>query len=824
MGASMTDSESLARCGAEEFLRQEAELLQIKPGAEIGALALSGGGIRSASFALGLLQAFAKADALRAFKYLSTVSGGGYAGAALNWGRHITGLDPKDFLLDPSPQKNLPVGADSLLAHIRRRANYLAPNKRIDLLAAGYNAMRGAIASFLFYSWMMLLGFVAVAALAYVVGWGVEHFCDAIPKLAGLVGACGFEPSFVARAGLGGLAALIVVQVVATLWAFAYFLRDFVSQDDYATRLNVVVQSGWELKLYLGALVATLLPTLHGLISAAPIFGAGTDVASQSLVSAIIAAVGGIAAKISTFSQLNPKQRALALRGAAILILAALLLLVYAAGSWVVGTVLGAAGWAPVAAVEDAVDLAMQRAALGGALILLLGSFAVWWLAPGLPGPNFLSMHRFYRDRLMEIFLPEFNGIAWISRDDKHSLAGRRRGKKPLTEALNSLTKRSQQETVSREVGLNVSVWHDPDTFSLVSAKPSADAEGEPYLYPLINTNLVAVHAEQQLLCQRGGDSFLFSPLFCGSDATGWIDSESYIGGEGDRALSYITAVAISGAAANPNTGEGGALQRSPAVATLMTWLNLRLGYWMPAPSRVRKDAAGKVQRPIATLWNPGFTSLCHGGASESGGDFIEVSDGGHFDNMGLYELFRRRVRCIILSDAAADEQRQFGDLAHSLTLARSDFGVSVYFGPPEEMNAALNDRGYALGAIRYPAVDNLPVLEGLLILVKPTRLKSMPVTSWAYGEASPAFPQETTADQFFSEKQFEAYRQLGRHIGTTLMQDMDGGGGMDDRYCVLCDAQRRFHGDAVPQNAAAGKIDLGPLKRVLGPGMKVAG
>ena len=72
--------------------------------APLTALALSGGGIRSAAFALGVMQKFAAADYLRLFDYLSTVSGGGFIGSSLTW--FTSGLfkakTSVDFGLDPT--------------------------------------------------------------------------------------------------------------------------------------------------------------------------------------------------------------------------------------------------------------------------------------------------------------------------------------------------------------------------------------------------------------------------------------------------------------------------------------------------------------------------------------------------------------------------------------------------------------------------------------------------------------------------------------------------------------------------------------------------
>ena len=65
-------------------------------------LALSGGGIRSASFGLGVIQAFLEHGIMQKIDYLSTVSGGGYIGSSLSWYRHLHS-DPKDFFDETNP-------------------------------------------------------------------------------------------------------------------------------------------------------------------------------------------------------------------------------------------------------------------------------------------------------------------------------------------------------------------------------------------------------------------------------------------------------------------------------------------------------------------------------------------------------------------------------------------------------------------------------------------------------------------------------------------------------------------------------------------------
>lgn len=99
-------------------------------------LALSGGGIRSATFALGLLQSLAREKALGGFHNLSTVSGGGYAGAFLQGAIQRFNLEGACDLLtaavhDDEARLGDPpsMPANRPLRHLREYSNYLSPKK-----------------------------------------------------------------------------------------------------------------------------------------------------------------------------------------------------------------------------------------------------------------------------------------------------------------------------------------------------------------------------------------------------------------------------------------------------------------------------------------------------------------------------------------------------------------------------------------------------------------------------------------------------------------------------------------------------------------------
>ncbi len=161
----------------------------------------------------------------------------------------------------------------------------------------------------------------------------------------------------------------------------------------------------------------------------------------------------------------------------------------------------------------------------------------------------------------------------------------------------------------------------------------------------------------------------------------------------------------------------------------------------------------------------------------------IELSDGGHFENLALYELIRRKPGLIIASDAGADPDFLFGDLANAVERIGVDFGARIRFedkkygltkllpgsGPKGMMKKKYNiaKKGFALAKITY--YDGT---EGDLIYIKTTLIDDLPASIYGYKNANPAFPDQSTTDQFFDEKQFEAYRELGYQVTQRMFED----------------------------------------------------
>lgn len=285
------------------------------------------------------------------------------------------------------------------------------------------------------------------------------------------------------------------------------------------------------------------------------------------------------------------------------------------------------------------------------------------------------------------------------------------------------------------------------------------------------------------------------------------------------EALSLGRWTAISGAAFTTGLGSGTHL----GLSLLLGLANVRLGYWWDggvSPSKRQSttkptflELFGRLLNwvlPVQTCLVNEFFARFHGPARR----YWYLSDGGHFENTACYELIRRRVPFIILTDCGGDQQYRFDDLANLVRKARTDFGAEIevirrarnadkkepghhlptleqivhpdvvdMFGAPEDfpalneeaapdyINATANRRHALLARIRYFDTGEI----GWLLLVKPSLGGDEPVDVVQYQRTQPLFPQEPTSDQYFDEAQWESYRKLGEHIGAALFAIPEG-------------------------------------------------
>jgi hypothetical protein len=635
-----------------EILEKEREWIKTRRGSspsdplpeKLVGLALSGGGIRSASYNLGIVSGLYHYGLLKHVDYLSTVSGGSYVGACLTWfGSVLKKKFPLMWLnrKDANEQR----GVRQRLQYLRARASYLIPGDGLNL----WSLMAAILAGTLTTLTVLLPVIFALVSLLSEELLGQKLFY------------------WIAMTGLFCLIVFVVLVLLYAVFSNYPRFRKATSQRGFREFMGNLLTYG-------ALLTATgYLPELYTWVKlAAP--DIWEWVFTGITFSGVLSILGGLRST-SEGKEVRP------LPSVALTI--GLLLIVYGLLLWIYH-------------IEQEPGLQMPW-------YLLLVSFivAVWG------NINHVSMHRFYRNRLMEAFMPA----------DK-----------------------KQPEM-------------NPDTCRLESIPPT------DFPYHIINTNVQTVGSSQSRLRLRGGDSFILSPKYCGSCSTGYIQTSDYVGGN----MNLATAMAVSGAAADTNSYA----TRSRPLVFLMTLFNVRLGYWIQNPkssSTQNKKYISRFTRFVQPMWYWYLLREILGRGMNEKSWFVRLSDGGHFENLGLYELVRRRCKLIIVSDASRDPEFKFADLGRAVEYVRADFGALVDIDleeiQPDEKG--ISKSAIAIGKIFYPPLDGVKEKYGTLIYIKSNRLKNAKPDVVAYEKQNEDFPDQSTADQFFDELQFEAYRELG--------------------------------------------------------------
>ena len=296
-------------------------------------------------------------------------------------------------------------------------------------------------------------------------------------------------------------------------------------------------------------------------------------------------------------------------------------------------------------------------------------------------------------------------------------------------------------------------------------------------LMPVVNIALNLVRGEKLGWQERKAQSFTVTPLHCGSSAMdpgyrpmAGPDGTVYGGPKG---ISLGSAITISGAAASPNMG----YHSSPLVTFILTLLNVRLGAWLGNPGKAGDHTFqfGYPESSVQPIIDEAF------GLTSDASPYVYLSDGGHFENLGLYEMVLRRCHYIVVIDAGEDPQCSFADLGEAVRKIRIDFGISIEFDEinifPRGCDVAQSQKGRncAIGRICYSVLDGPNAPDGILIYIKPACYGNEPRDIFEYFKRSATFPHESTADQFFSESQFESYRMLGAHTMEKLCSDCGG-------------------------------------------------
>ena len=270
-------------------------------------------------------------------------------------------------------------------------------------------------------------------------------------------------------------------------------------------------------------------------------------------------------------------------------------------------------------------------------------------------------------------------------------------------------------------------------------------------LFHVVNMTLNVTAGSNTAWAERKAECFTSTPLACGAAALrnpnhqqvgvrrvlgAFVRTRKYAGMEthfdesgrnkGARLGSVLT---VSGAAISPNWG----YHSSRLTAFVMTLFNVRLGAWLPNPAVATPDELqlAAPRNSVGAI----ISELL--GMTRDSRQAVYLSDGGHFENLGLYEMIRRRCRWIVVVDAGQDEDCQFFDLGNAIRKARIDLGAEITMGEMhiesredimKDTKVASSAMGFAIGDIVYQ-LD--PVLgepcTGKLIYLKPGFLAKIP-------------------------------------------------------------------------------------------------
>jgi hypothetical protein len=223
--------------------------------------------------------------------------------------------------------------------------------------------------------------------------------------------------------------------------------------------------------------------------------------------------------------------------------------------------------------------------------------------------------------------------------------------------------------------------------------------------------------------------------------------------------LTTMLAVAISSAAVAPAMGRF----RIGPTSMLLTFANIRLGVWMPNPRYARQIPLGELPLPRVRL---GYLFKEFIGLHDPSDLYVYLTDGGHWENTGLVELLRkgdfREIVCLDADPGPGDAVKSISDAIDLAALecgATVDLNLDPLRANPESSHAP----EYAKRSVNVGFFEVQNGGIGVLWYAKPGLTTEMPTALLAHRETHPDFPRTPTLDQFFDTSTFVAYRNLGR-------------------------------------------------------------
>lgn len=778
----------------------------------VAGLALSGGGVRSATFCLGLIQGLAQNGVLRRFDYLSTVSGGGYIGAGIGRLIGMVGIDKAEGLLGS--------GYSQVLAWLRKNGRYLTPSGARDLGMVIATLLRSTISTHFELGLLaMLAGLIvilphalqsqfvlfddiaweqwpsawwpfAIAVWVLVAPGGiwaywplrdpirevpsrsVEPAVHVVLALTALLvsGLCvlrSYRPVHGWIAGLGIAQLCFLATLGALIWALYVGARLVRVRNGSLPREQVDFEvNGLRNRLTRAlrfinqwAMYFLLLGILDWL-SFSLVEKMQTPTWWRSFLPGVVVAAGALVAGLRNMSEPLKKMissgdadKGLWLRRAinAIgLLIGGLLLLAWTALlQWLV--------------LFDAdSNVLFHGIAPFWCVLVILGAVAAWIFLTRKHNEtlNGSSLHGFYRARLIRAYLSIGNANRFPN----------------IQEPCLGVIEANSQSVVDVVEGDDIALKdYRPEVgggpIHLVGACLNQTVDDHGDLYNADRKGIAAIASAGGIEIGPG-------------EAGGWIPAEA--------AATLGQWITISGAAVSPGAGSN----TTRGWALLLFAFGVRLGYWTAALlGRGSATAAQPPEKTRATLSGRFRDTKSGLVLSEALASFLGrpakwwyLSDGGHFENTGVYALIKREVPFILMADCGADPKYVFEDLENLVRKARIDFDaeIEIYtaqeaaarFGPfddqlcvlsPEQIVDNHTRRGVLLARICYHHSDLARRSYGTLLIVKPNLHDALDNDVLAYASRNPAFPQQSTGDQFFDESQWESYRRLGQDLGRAL-------------------------------------------------------
>lgn len=679
----------------------------------VAGLALSGGGIKSATFCLGVVQELAHRGLFQRMDYLSTVSGGGYFGGFISSYLGTPSSLPNDPLQRVEaalmPPKNDSSEAKPV-RHLRNHSKYLLHGGMRGTLNILGVMLSGMLAN--------LLMILPVPLLIALVLWGLNNcggdgYWGKTWMLPGVNLPPWCSTAGVALTGSAGFLGLLwFLLPVIQRWTASASPEDKKSQFRSIWEALVLLLSVFTVAIGLLYLIPAFVKGYLALKVWLPAKLQGFA-PSEKTTTAVFAGVPVVLATLGRWLK-TPWLRGMMLKA---FILSGPVFYVFVI--FLVAIKLG------LGSPDRNGEWPVLWTAVAFMVLLLWSLFGV--------NLNMLSPHRYYRARLCECYLavPE----------------------SPPLGAWGRLMHR---------------LWYgyeapSPGEFGTVKQRRLSEiGESKVPPYHLINATVNLPASQNRELRGRGGDFFVFSRDHCGSPATGYVATKRLE--EADPRLDLGTAVAISGAAGSTNMAwrtEGPFAQ----FRFLLALLNVRLGCWIPNFQKAVSKGTSKEGEPQTGPIPAGFVGAPYllretTGNIHEGLNHFNVSDGGHIENLGVYELLRRKCRFIIAADGGAARDLVAGDLQRLERYVSIDFGIQLKYNlsdlEPDER-----------GVCRAPAILVRIIYSdkstGWMVYLRPSITGNESNHVLDHWRQHPAFPYESIADQIFEEEQFEGYRSLGQ-------------------------------------------------------------